>query len=85
MKEMNKEKTMEIISKYAEKHPLAVECDSEYIYQNDNSEKRYLFRGKLINKINNEEWAYGMLLNVLSDMYLELTTMGVLMTMISFR
>ena len=29
---------MKIISKYAEKHPLAVECGSEYIYQSDKAQ-----------------------------------------------
>ena len=35
MKKMNKEKVMELLEKYAEKHPLAAECGGEYIMQDD--------------------------------------------------
>ena len=38
MKKMNKEKVMELLSKYAEKHPLAAECGGEYIMQDDEAQ-----------------------------------------------
>ena len=38
MKKMNKEKVMELLSEYAEKHPLSAECGSEYIMQDDQAQ-----------------------------------------------
>lgn len=38
MKKMNKEKAMELLEKYAEKHPTAVECGGEYIMQDDQAQ-----------------------------------------------
>lgn len=35
---MNKEKVMELLSEYAEKHPLSAECGSEYIMQDDQAQ-----------------------------------------------
>ena len=39
MKRMDKEKVMALLAEYAEKNPLAAECGSEYIMQDDEAQK----------------------------------------------
>ena len=38
MKTIDKEEVLALIALYAEKHPLAVECGSEYIMQDDKAQ-----------------------------------------------
>lgn len=38
MRQIDTENVLALIADYAEKHPLAVECGGEYIYQNDKAQ-----------------------------------------------